>query len=264
LIKSLLVAFSLFLSVGCANAKDEIATGNKQHEDTAPSTLVAGETHRERYGLTNASQKIVSNNGKGFEGLYGTRNVRAVLNGVYYRGGANNVYFVPKRKNSNPIPTQGLENLCQEGFTQAVYLYSTNYSTAPKEVKCKTFEGNENTLVYSQISPLAYRESDLRAMHMMMYDRIRDPKLGPVYDHCWNGWHASGYVAATALRQFCDFTAEEAVDYWNVNTDGNNKGSSYNKLRDKIRSFVPSPDMEISAEEKAALCPKPGSLDFNN
>lgn len=262
MIKSLFVAISLFLSVGCANAKEEISTGRKSIEDPAPGAPVAGETHRNRYSLSSAADKIVGNNGKGFEGLYGTRNMRAVLNGVYYRGGANNVYFVPKRSNANPLPTKGLENLCQEGFTQAVYLYSTNYSTAPKEVKCKTFEGNENTLVYSQFSPLAYRESDIRAMHMMMFDRVRDSKLGPVYDHCWNGWHASGYVAATALRQFCDFTAEEAVAYWNLNTDGNN-GSSYNKVREKIRSFVPSPDMAISAEEKAALCPKPGSLEFS-
>lgn len=261
MIKSLFVAISLFLSVGCANAKEEISSGNSSREESALSSPVAGETHRERYPLASAAEKLVGNNGKGHEGLYGTRNFRAVLNGVYYRGGANNVYFVPKRNNSNPLPTKGLENLCQEGFTQAVYLYSTNYSSAPKEVKCRTFEGHENTLVYSQISPLAYRESDLREMHMMMFDRIRNPKLGPVYDHCWNGWHASGYVAATALRQFCDFTAEEAVSYWNLNTDGNN-GSSYNKVREKIRAFAPSPDMAISAEEKAALCPKPGSLAF--
>jgi hypothetical protein len=263
LIKSLLIAISLLLSVGCANAKDQ-ANDHGAIREAEPSPLVAGSTYRERYALEDAHQKLVSNEGKGFEQLWGLRNVRAVLSGVYYRGGANNTYFKPKRNNMNPIPTEGLENMCKEGFTQAVYLYPTNYKTAPAEVKCRTFEGNENTLTYSQISPLAYREQDIRRIHSMIYDRVRNPHLGPMYAHCWNGWHAAGYVAATALRQFCGFTGDQAVDYWNLNTDGNHDGSYYNTLRAHIRSFEPSPDMTLTEEERTTLCPDPTSLKFQN
>lgn len=63
------------------------------------------------------SDKLVDNTGEGYDALYGTRNVRAVLNGVYYRGGANNYYNKHlKRKNSNPLPDEGLLHLCEEGF----------------------------------------------------------------------------------------------------------------------------------------------------
>jgi hypothetical protein len=203
----------------------------------------------------------VDNRGNGYESLYGTRNLRAVLNGVYYRGGANNAYNKHGvRSNENPIPDDGLLNLCQEGFGHAVYLYSTNFSTAKKSTQCKTFDGSNNTLEYVQISPLTYRKSDLDQLHGLIYDHIRDARLGPIYDHCWNGWHASGYVAATALRQFCGFTGEEAVQYWNQNADGNSSG--YDTIRSKIRAFVANPALEISTEEKAALCPAPGSLSY--
>jgi hypothetical protein len=256
-----LLLFS-FLSTGCAVAKEDAPTAVGQGEVSAPlNPNTTGDLFRLRYPVKNASEKLVSNNGQGLASLYGTRNTRAVLNGVYYRGGANNIHFIPKRGNMNPLPDKGLENLCKEGFSHAVYLYSDNYESAPKEVKCVTFAGADNTLSYLQISPLAYKDEDMRRLHALIFDHIRDPRLGPIYDHCWNGWHASGYVAATALRQFCGFTGDQAVAYWNVNTDGNN-GSNYNRLRDRIRNFQINPEMQLSEEEKTVLCPSPGSLNF--
>ena len=240
------------------------ATEQKGPEAGAPiHEEAAGGAHRERYPLKTASEKLVDNQGNGFEKLYGVRNFRAVLNGVYYRGGANNVYNKHgKRKNSNPLPAAGLENLCEEGFSQAVYLYSTNFSGAPKSVRCRDFQGNENVLTYSQISPLSYRREDQRELLTLIHDRIRDPRRGPIYDHCWNGWHASGFVAAITLRQFCGFTKEQAVAYWNLNTDGNNKSPGYNKVRNQISAFQPFADLDISEAERAAICPAPGSLKF--
>lgn len=224
-----------------------------------PDNGVVGGNYRARYPLASASQKLVDNKGNGFNSLYGTRNFRAVLNGVYYRGGANNSYNKNGvRDNMNPLPADGLQNLCKEGFTQAVYLYSTRFSTAPKVTKCKTPEGADNVLTYLQVSPLSFNKADLDQLHNLIFQHIRDSRLGPIYDHCWNGWHASGYVAATALRQFCDFNADQAVSYWNQNTDGNMSG--YDSIRAKITSFVRNPALTITAEEKAALCPKPGNL----
>ena len=39
--------------------------------------------------------------------------------------------------------------------------------------------------------------------------------------HCWNGWHASGYISALSLRQFCGVSGSDAVAYWIRNTDNN-------------------------------------------
>lgn len=225
-------------------------------------TLSTGASFRTRYPLATASDKLVDNEGKGFLDLYGVRNFRAVLNGVYYRGGANNIFFEPRRENSNPLPTAGLRNLCEEGFTRSVYLYSTRYESAPRTLRCKTKNGNENTIEYLQISPLHFRVDDLKALLTMIHQHAREPRRGPIYDHCWNGWHASGFVAATTLRQFCGFTGDQAVAYWNMGTDGNNKGSHYDQIRSRIRAFKPFPELLLSPAEKLALCPQPGTFAF--
>jgi hypothetical protein len=273
--------FILFLSIltltpqlGCAFGRKPEKAPEAPAPIVAPSpapvtgepggdTTVVGAEHRARYPLTSATQKLIDNQGNGFEPLYGLRNVRAVLNGVYYRGGANNSYNKhKKRSNANPLPEEGLQHMCEEGFGHAVYLYDENFSTASKVTRCRTKDGANNTLDYVQIDGLASGYEKTKELHELIYQHIRDPRLGAIYDHCWNGWHASGYVAATTLRQFCGFSAEQAVKYWDVNTDGNNKESGYESIRRKIRGFVPDPNMQLSAAEKAALCPDPGSLAF--
>lgn len=224
---------------------------------------VNGSEYRARYPLQNASQKLVDNHGNGFEMLYGTRNFRSVLNGVYYRGGANNAYHrTNKRDNSNPLPNDGLQNLCEEGFSTAIYLYPTNYDKAPHTVTCRMNDGSSNTLVYKQVSILQANTSKVYEVLSLMLQHVRNPSLGPIYAHCWNGWHASGLTATYALRQFCGFSAEEGVAYWNANTDGNN-GSAYNSVRTKIRNFKPFSDLTLTAAEQAKLCPQPDSLKFS-
>jgi len=230
---------------------------------TAGATGIVGDDYRSRYPLSNTQEKLVDNRGLGFEALTGTRNFRAVLNGVYYRGGANNAFMKPKpRLNTNPLPNHGLENLCEEGFGRAVYLYSKNYHTAPSSIRCRTRSGEENHLSYLQISALSYEKSDQRKLIEMIFEHVRNPRLGPIYDHCWNGWHASGFVAAITLRQFCGFSAEEAVRYWNLNTDGANKGKGYDRVRAQIRQFTPYADMALSATERQALCPSSSNFTF--
>lgn len=95
------------------------------------ANLDDAEKFRRRYPLATAKAKLVDNYGNDFEPLYGVRNFRAVLNGVYYRGGANNAYHrSDKRGNQNPLPEDGLLNLCTEGFATAIYLYAANFETA--------------------------------------------------------------------------------------------------------------------------------------
>ena len=228
----------------------------------SPIREVAGAAWRRRYPVATALDKLVTNRGDGLELLYGTRNVRAVLNGVYYRGGANNAFHrTTKRNNSNPLPDDGLANLCREGFRTVLYLYPTRFDTAPPSESCRTFDGDDGHLDYGQISVLRGRRADIQRILATVLQHIRKPELGPIYVHCWNGWHASGYAAAATLRQFCGFDAKQAVHYWDVNTDGAN-GGGYGKVRELIRTFEPFPELTIGADERAALCPDPATFAF--
>lgn len=264
-LKNLFVLTLLVLVASCAKNKESAAdtptTEPGKPEVSVPNTppvtgSVVGEKYRKKYVLKSASQKLVDNRGNGFDALYGARNVRAVLNGVYYRGGANNLYNKHgSRSNSNPLPDEGLDNLCKEGFGEAVYLYPTNYSGAPHSVNCK-----QGHLDYQQTSILLGGTKPRKALEMIQ-SHIKNPSLGPIYAHCWNGWHASGFLAAVTLKQYCGFNNAQAVAYWNLNTD-NNDGASYNPVRKMIEKFERFDDLTITAEEKAALCPNPNTLTF--
>ena len=56
-----------------------------------------------------------------------------------------------------------------------------------------------------------------------------------------------------ALMQFCDLSGEEGVTYWNSNVA---KTIQYPKVQQMIRAFKPYPELEISAEQQARVCPK--------
>jgi len=213
--------------------------------------------YQNRYLLKNPYDKLVDNHGDGYEKLYGVRNFRAVLNGVVYRGGANNAYNkYNKRSNSNPLPPEAFPNLCKEGFGTAVYLYSTNYGTAPKVTTCKSsIDQSPQTFNYLQLSPLL-SEASAREILTMIYKKLTtDTDHSPIYLHCWNGWHASGMISAYTLRQFCGYTGDQAVKYWDRNTDGNNQSSSYDSIRAKIRAFKPDPKMQIDPALRNQICP---------
>jgi hypothetical protein len=57
---------------------------------------------------------------------------------------------------------------------------------------------------------------------------------GCVQRGCWNGWHASGYISALSLRQFCGVSKSNAVAYWIRNTD-NNDGPEYDDYKNNRR-----------------------------
>lgn len=204
-----------------------------------------------RYALPDVFAKRVDNRGEGFEPLYGVRNFREVLRGVLYRGGANNMFHRDHRRdNMNPLPEDGLLNLCQEGFGYSVYLYTTNYETASPRVDCQGPTG-AHRLKYVQLSP----NSQPREILELVQAAIQDPARGPIYTHCWNGWHASGLISALALRQFCDWSPARALAYWEANVDGVN-GPEYDPVRRRVQSFTPYADLQISAAEQMEICPR--------
>jgi hypothetical protein len=217
--------------------------------------------YQNRYLLKNPYDKLIDNFGNGFENLYGLRNFRAVLNGIVYRGGANNAYNKhQKRSNQNPLPPEGLSHLCEEGFGTAVYLYTTNYAKAPKLTSCKSVLHQQHTLSYIQESPHLSEEAGHKVLSLI-YNRLISPNdHRPIYLHCWNGWHASGLISAYTLRQFCDYSVDQAINYWNRNTDGNNSGKVYDRLRARIRAFKPDPAMTIDKNLQAQICPEAQAL----
>ncbi|MBI3136105.1 MAG: OmpA family protein [Bacteroidetes bacterium] len=207
-----------------------------------------------RYGEKDLMYKITDNKGMGFDSLYGTRNMRPVLHGVAYRGGANNYYHeTEKRDNQNPLPVDGLHNLCEEGFSNSVYLYRHNFEGYPVGDTCSCIDSSWNALKYQQLD--YYDSTHIYKILEMTYLSATNPEVGPVYIHCWNGWHASGYVSAVMLKQFCAYSDWNAVNYWDLGTDGANTSPRYQEQRERIKEFTPYPEFMISDSLQKCLCP---------
>ena len=218
------------------------------------SILPSPEYYKERYGGGDLMYKVVDNWGKGFDSLYGTRNLRPILHGVAYRGGANNYFHESKkRKNSNPLPADGIDNLCSEGFSQSIYLYRTNFDDAPISHSCNCQNGGVNQMKYAQFD--YYDEKHIYEMLQAVFESAQNDSIGPVYLHCWNGWHASGYISALILKQFCGMSDIEATAYWDLGTDGANTSPRYNNIRENIKNFQPYPEFVLTDEAGARICP---------
>jgi len=196
------------------------------------------------------SYKFSDNRGKGQLGFCGVRNLRVVLNGVLYRSGANNIYnpFL-SRANNNPVSLQTLLNLYENGFDKVYYLYRDNFNS---NYSPEILDGMKNMgLTYTSMVP---NNDSLRYLILSdIYKQIKTPGSGAILLHCWNGWHMSGLISALALRQFCDFSPQKAWQYWQLCTDGNDKG--FNSIRDRIINFIPYESLRISQEEKNRVCP---------
>jgi hypothetical protein len=234
--------FSVFLlSLFALSANPNMAFG----ED---GLFAKADYYKNRYGVNNIFDRITDNFGNGFDKLYGTRNLRTILYGIAYRGGANNAYHKDgKRDNQNPLPIDGLENLAAEGFSNAIYLYKKNFDDVPKTIEKKK-DGNQLKYLQNSLS----NDKQVREMLELVYNNIKDYK-GPIYLHCWNGWHQSGYAAALVLRQFCGLSPEKAAIYWTSCAEGDL--SKYQHIVKSIKEFKPIEEFKISKEEQDKICP---------
>lgn len=210
--------------------------------------------YKERYVESDLMYKITNNKGDGFDSLYGTRNMRPILHGVAYRGGANNYFHkTDKRKNQNPIPLDGMHGLCQEGFSAGVYLYRNNFEESPLGDTCNCVDDGFNKFDYYQYD--YYDSTHVYEMIKMTYESAVNNDVGPVYLHCWNGWHASGFISAVILKQFCKYSSWDAVNYWDLGTDGANTSPRYQKQRERIKDYQPYEEFMISDSLAECLCP---------
>ena len=205
--------------------------------------------YKNLYGVECVEEKITDNKGNGFEDLYGTRNFRVILHGVAYRGGGNNYYHrSEKRNNKNPLPMDGLNNLLENGFSTSVYLYDENFETAPPFLVNKA---KKDTLKYYQLG--GNNKSELDSILMFTYNSIINKDVGPVYLHCWNGWHQSGFVSAVLLKQFCGYNTTKSLHYWEDCADNWTRG--YDRIRNAIRDFQPIEKYNIPKKISDVICP---------
>ena len=227
----------------------------------APEFLLTPEYYKNRYTETDLMYKVVDNWGNGFDSLYGTRNMRTILHGVAYRGGSNNYFHkTAKRNNHNPIPPDGMENLCEEGFSRGIYLYRANFENSKQGCNCNAVNNTSNDFNYHQYD--YFDDKHVYEMLKLVYESAVDDHEGPVYLHCWNGWHASGFISAVILKQFCGMSDLEAVNYWDLGTDGANTSPRFQKVRDRIKNFKPYKEFLITDELGNRICaPMPEFID---
>ena len=243
----LLLVFSFQLSI--SYSQNSVPISDSIPVDAIAPLLEKINEYKLRYKVNCVQDKITDNYGNGFEDLYGTRNFRVILHGIAYRGGGNNYYHrTNKRNNKNPLPMDGLNNLLENGFSTSVYLYTENFETAPSFL---VNAENPDTLKYYQLG--GNTSSSLDSILMLTYNSIINQDVGPVYLHCWNGWHQSGFVSAVLLKQFCDFNTESSLHYWEDCADNWTRG--YDRIRNAIRDFQPIDKYKIPTEIKNEICP---------
>lgn len=254
-------------SQGSSGVVDSINLEQQRKQDSILSRIayrkLTPDFYKERYQEKDLMYKVTDNKGDGFDSLYGTRNLRPILHGVAYRGGANNYYHKEnKRHNHNPLPMDGIRNLCQEGFSASFYLYREGFDKAPPVDTCGCVSGGWNSLNYYQFD--YFDEKHIYEMLKLIYLSATTDSIGPIYLHCWNGWHASGLLSALSLRQFCGFDKWQAINYWDLGTDGANNSPRYQRIREMIKNFEPYPEFIISDDLGHRICPPmPEHIDPN-
>lgn len=161
---------------------------------------------------------------------FGLKNFKTVMSGILYRGGGNGSRV--------PMSDSSLRQLCEAGFSKAFYLYGKGSG--------KTLNCGSNTIQYKNV-----RYSNPKPILEAVYQSIQN-NSGPIYEHCWYGVHASGFIAAVALRQFCGYSAEQAVSYWNDHVP---RSIRYAKIQKMIRDFKPSQSLQLSSSQASRYCP---------
>ncbi|MFM7309431.1 MAG: LysM peptidoglycan-binding domain-containing protein, partial [Flavobacteriales bacterium] len=207
---------------------------------------------QDRFGLDSAHVKATNNKGEGQELLWGTRNMRVVLKNILYRGGGNNFHYKPTQPKGyimNPLPITGIYNLQKAGFGSAWYLYAKNFDTLYTQQRLDSLK----LAGFSYECHPNLTEDVVSQFLKDIHQSILSPNTKPMYIHCWNGWHQSGMLSAFTLMQFCGLNNQQALKYWEQNTDNNYKG--YSSVKTRILEFKPDSNLMISKDTQLKICP---------
>ena len=181
-------------------------------------------------------QKITDSRGRGPSEVAGIINLREVIPGVLYRSGKSIT------NKFGPLSDESLTKLCKQDFSTAFYDYNRGQD---HNVPCGT---NQVSL---KIRPSLAGDKYVYDQLSTIYNAIKHG-LGHVITSCDAGHHASGYISAVALIQFCGYTNQQALAYWIKNTDGD---SNYPKVKAKVLAFKPYTDLILP--NSSVRCFKP-------
>jgi hypothetical protein len=97
----------------------------------------------------------------------------------------------------------------------------------------------------------------LKQVFIKLHEIITQDK-GAMYVHCWYGLHASGFISATALAQFCGtagWDSRRAAEYWDSVIPPKIR---YPKEHDQVANFVrfTDPELQISVQDATRVCPR--------
>ncbi len=164
------------------------------------------------------------------------KNEQTILGSLLSRAG------VVKRK---PLSSLDLKNLCERDFTNAYTLYGG----ANKTVNC-----SRGTIQYRGSNDFR-SPADMNRILEDIHAGLSSKKK--TFVHCNNGAHASGFVAAIALRTFCGMTADKAIVYWERTLNGYPlQEPNRSSLMKRIRTYPVRRDLELNAGQKQSFgCP---------
>ena len=203
--------------------------------------------------------KIVDAKGEGDSNLKGTTNFRTVLHGVLYRGGTAASLDPNYDPKAPPLDKPALGRLCSEEYGSVVYLYKSALPEGP--FSCIRNNDQAGVVTYTSKVPVEVtrdrvaipNQDVIRELLVAIKDSAEGRTSDPIYIHCWTGRHASGFMSAIALKQYCGFTGEEASRYWADGTDG---ASNFPSFHEGIKAFKPYPELMISKEIQDLICPE--------
>ena len=159
------------------------------------------------------------------------KNQQSVLGGALVRAG---------NKGMLQLNDLQLVDLCEQGYSSAYFVYT---GATARTVSC-----SRGTISYRSQS-----SSDPMPILASVLDGVRTGTK--TFVHCYNGAHASGIVAAVALRQFCGYAGDAAFDYWKGSMGGYAlPEANILKIRSRIYGFVPDPNLYLTAQEQAQFC----------
>lgn len=172
------------------------------------------------------------------EATPGLRSEMTVLRGAFIRAGGPG--------GQKDLDKSALQALCEQGVSVVYYLYpSINFRNKG------SYNCGSNTLEYKGAGFMGKNVKPI----MQDIARSAGSGAGPVLAHCWNGWHASGEVAAYALIQFCGWSGNQAAQYWANNIADKKNIGKYGSIMKRIAAFQGFSDIRLSEQERARICP---------
>jgi hypothetical protein len=175
-------------------------------------------------------------------GVAGLARMRPVLRGVLYRAG-----FAQGDTGNSGLSEAQRVALCELGFSGARYVdfaRRTRFGVTDCGMNSFDYRGG--------------RAMQPQALLKDIGKVIDDPDLGPLLLHDRWGVHDAGAVAAMALVQFCGWSQERAMAYWDASRDGAPcAGSCAAWIEERFAHFQPEATRVPAATIQSRICPVP-------